>query len=575
MNPPIQPQDSKLARLFFWLSGAGEQTLEECPSWERRKYVAFGATVLVPTLFAFVAATYCVSTLTDNWGVILPIALLWAFIILTVDRALLATYRAYQGLFRKGAQLGLRLVVAGLMGLTISHPLTLLLFRDTVRTVIEQDRATEMAAVQAATSAAKQEVEARIAANDLEIAAQRAKWDETFQAKFLLETTTTTAAGGAGGPDQTELEKRVAESTAAAREKLDGLEQEITTISGQAAATQTELDYWQKEYERELNGQRSGLVGRGPRAMSIESDQLAWRREESQRQTGLLAALTTQATALRNEIAGTEQTLSAQAEAAAQEAAVKARTEQERIAALRRQVQQAQADSFVEQQNVYRETLKEQIDTRIAQSRALQDELAGLTLGGQMRIEAIAAEPRRDILTQTLALHKLFLNGAQGGTFALAAYGILTLLFLLVDTIPLVVKFFSKPGPYDTLVDCDEIRFDKERETFLKSYRKYMDELSNGRLLHLTRNKPLETALIEGVDRSRAAKEFLEHLLELEHTFNGRIAQERASMSEAEQASGKAAMLEELAEAFYADLRRRMEAFFGPQPSENLPQLSS
>jgi chromate transport protein ChrA len=102
--------------------------------------VAFGATVLVPSIFAIIACAYALSTLTDNVWVIAPVSLVWAFIILTVDRALLATYRAYQGFFRKAAQFSLRMVVAALMGITISHPLTLLLFKDTISSVIEKHR---------------------------------------------------------------------------------------------------------------------------------------------------------------------------------------------------------------------------------------------------------------------------------------------------------------------------------------------------------------------------------------------------------------------------------------------------
>ena len=57
------------------------------------------------------------------------------------------------------------------------------------------------------------------------------------------------------------------------------------------------------------------------------------------------------------------------------------------------------------------------------------------------------------------------------------AYAILALLFMLVDTIPLIVKFFTKPGPYDALVDCEEVRFDRERKTFLESYNRYMEQV--------------------------------------------------------------------------------------------------
>ena len=116
----------RIERVFFWLSAASSDNLDACPAWERRKYVAFGATVLVPSIFAIIACSYALSTLTDNVWVIAPVSLVWAFIILTVDRALLATYRAYQSFFRKAAQFGLRMVVAALMGITISHPLTLL-----------------------------------------------------------------------------------------------------------------------------------------------------------------------------------------------------------------------------------------------------------------------------------------------------------------------------------------------------------------------------------------------------------------------------------------------------------------
>ena len=92
-----------------------------------------------------------------------------------------------------------------------------------------------------------------------------------------------------------------------------------------------------------------------------------------------------------------------------------------------------------------------------------------------------------------------------------------------------------------------------------------MDGLTNGPFLHLTRNKPLEAALIEGVDRSRAAKEFLEHLLELEKAFEEKVRIERqriASESLTDKAAEKISMLEDMVQAFYADLRHRMEQFF-------------
>ena len=163
--PTSQPPRSRnpIKHLFFWLSGAGADTLEQCPGWEQRKYVAFGATVLVPTVFAFIACGYALSTLTDNWNIIVPIALAWGLIIMTIDRALLSIYRSYQKFHRKISQFFLRIVVAALMGVTISHPLTLLLFNDTITSVVEGDRQTEIEAVRVAANAEKATVEAKVA----------------------------------------------------------------------------------------------------------------------------------------------------------------------------------------------------------------------------------------------------------------------------------------------------------------------------------------------------------------------------------------------------------------------------
>jgi hypothetical protein len=553
----------RLERVFFWLSAASTDNLEACPAWERRKYVAFGATVLVPSTFAIIACAYALSTLTDNWWVIASVSLVWAFIILTVDRALLATYRAYQSFFRKVAQFGLRMVVAALMGITISHPLTLLLFRDTVSSVIEDHRQKEIEAARETAKQQKAAVETRITSLEGEIAKQREAWNATFTAKFLDEN---------GKPVEkplTEDEKKakaerdvkVAEASAPLKAKLEALDGEMAKMSANYQKMAAELNHWQTEFEREVNGQRSGIIGLGPRAKSIQEDQLTWRRAESTRLSGVLDTLTKSRVILLAEIKAAEDGVNAALDAKAAEDAARMKAEKDRIELLKNQVQQQQADQFVTQQNAIRETLKTQIDALLLQLKNLHAEVGQLVKDEESRIATLRAEPRRDILTQTLALHELFEKGQQGGTFALVAYLVLTMLFMLVDTIPLVVKFFSKPGPYDTLLDREEVKFDRERQAFLTSFNRYMKELTESKLLHLTQHKPLERALIEGVDRSRAAKEFLEHLMELERAFDEKIRAARDSAATSGLAF-KANMLEDMARTFYADLRQRMETFF-------------
>ncbi len=560
----------RLERLFIWLSGASSDTLEQCPAWERRKYVAFGATVLVPASFGIIACSYALSTLTDNWRVIVPVALLWACIILAVDRALLSIYRAYQPFGRKISQFFLRLVVAGLMGVTISHPLTLLLFKDTISGEIEKNRRVELGKIQEQFAADVASVDARLKILDGEIATQRDRFNATYQAAFL------DADGKPKAPQLTEDEKKLqaerdaklAAASAGPRENLAQVEAELAKSGEEAKKISSELAHWQAEFEREINGQRSGIRGIGPRAKSIQDDHLAWRRLESKRLGELMEMLSDRKSALVTEIAAAETAVGAAMDEAAAAKAAADEAEASRLQLLKQKVQQEQADSFVEQQNGVRASLTKQIEGLVAQQQSLHEEIAVINRGEAKAVAELRAEPRNDILTQTLALHALFERKSQGGQFALTAYLVLSLLFMLVDTIPLIVKFFAKPGPYDSLVDLDEVRFSSEREGFLASHGRYMKDLAAGQLIHLTREKPLEAALIAGVDRSRVAKQFLESLLDLEASFQKRLAQEKAA---GELAPGKASMLQEMADSFYQDLRARMEAFFtkdGASPHE-------
>jgi hypothetical protein len=562
----------RLERVFFWLAGASSDNLDACPAWERRKYVAFGATVLVPSTFAIIACAYAISTLTDNWFVIGTVSLVWSFIILTVDRALLATYRAYQNIFRKMSQFGLRMVVAALMGITISHPLTLLLFKDTITSVIEKEREVEIDTVRKESVAQKALVEVRVKTLETEIATQRESWNASFNAKFLDENGKPIEKPLTDDEKKAKAERdaKIVEAVAPGKLRLETLDKEMAKISTDYQKIAGELNQWQTEFEREVNGQRSGIIGLGPRAKSIMEDQLTWRRAESARLSGLLDTMTKNRVVLVAEIKAAEDGVNAALDSKAAEEALKVKAEKDRIDGLRRQVQQQQADAFVGQQNAIRETLKAQIDALLLQLKGLHEEVTRLASDEVARIAGIRAEPRRDILTQTLALHHLFDQGAEGGQFALIAYGVLSLLFMLVDTIPLVVKFFSKPGPYDCLLDCEEVKFSRERLAFLKGFDRYMKQLVDSPFLHITQNRPLERALIEGVDRSRAAKAFLEHLMELEQTFQEKIRLERERVV-SQGVGAKAEMLEEMAAQFYADMRERMESFFRDDAGRRTP----
>ena len=554
-----------MKRAFFWLAGAGTETLERCPNWEQRKYVAFGATVLVPCAFAFIACAYALSTLTDKPTVIYPVAAVWSFIILTIDRALLAGYRPYLSIFRKMAQFSLRLVVAILMGITIAHPLVLLLFRDTVSSVIEKDRAAEIEVVRANFDTEKEKVRSEIDSLEAALAEQRLRWNESFQAKFIIQENeeASSAIPGLSAEQQIELKAATDEATAPFTARLEVVQAQADELTPEYAKLQTELSFWQSEFEKELNGQRSGLAGEGPRARSIRSDQLEPRREETKRLGALLEHLTAEKSTLQTQVREAEAGAISLFEAKLAEIELANKAEAERVAALKQKVENDQAEEFVTQQNSLRETIKQQIDSRLKELDRTQEELGAVSAEEQARITAINEEPRRDILTQTLALHQLFEAGSEGGQFAFYTYIVLTMLFMLVDTIPLIVKFFTKPGPYDTLVDRDEITFDSEHRAFRATRSRYMDQLTSGNLIAVTRNRNLEHALVDGVEHTRAAREFLDSLVEMERSFSEKMRLEEEHIAQHE--TDKRAAIDAIKKRFYDDLHHRMELFFTKQ----------
>jgi len=443
-----------LSRFFVILSGASYEELKaECPRWELRKYEAFGATVLVPAIFGMVASAYAVSTLTDVVWIIYGFALVWGGIILTIDRALLSSYRAYSSPAKKIPQVIMRFSVAFLLGFTIAHPLTLLLFQDTITAEVERSRTAEVEEIRLQAAENKKVLEERITQTAAALAEQQETYQETMSASFMDKKEGDTEAGPAmevTGKDA--VEEQIAQSTEAQRTQIRELDQQLSQHTERYSAVQEELTRWQQEYEAEIDGSRSGTAGIGPRAKSIQEDQLTPRRAEAQRLGTLLENLTNQRNQLSNDIAQIEKGIRDQFAAETAEEAAKIREDQQQVAALERQLKKQQLSIFVDKQDALLAQIQRQIDTHTEELSRLQAEATQLSADTQEQIAMVQNQRRMDMLTQTLALHHLFENGDEGGHFALSVYIILAALFMLIDTIPIIVKLFSNPGHYDLML---------------------------------------------------------------------------------------------------------------------------
>ncbi|MBX3255105.1 MAG: DUF4407 domain-containing protein [Chitinophagaceae bacterium] len=125
---PSNPDEQASAwdRFLWWMAAADPQLMKDCGP-DRFRYSVIGYTVMATWIFATLAWGYFFSTLFDDILIVLPAALFFGFVILTIDRGLIAGLNNGGGR-NKWLSLSLRLVLALTIGFFISQPVVLMLF---------------------------------------------------------------------------------------------------------------------------------------------------------------------------------------------------------------------------------------------------------------------------------------------------------------------------------------------------------------------------------------------------------------------------------------------------------------
>jgi len=144
--PPEVREISPAGRFLIWLSGARHQILAECPT-EQPKYTGLGLSVLIPGVMAAVSLAFALVTVlrAEVW-VALLFAVAWAAVIVSLDRTFVVSMP------RKGtrqAQLFRaipRFLLSLILGLVISTPFVLQVFRPEINQQIQQIQAADRAA---------------------------------------------------------------------------------------------------------------------------------------------------------------------------------------------------------------------------------------------------------------------------------------------------------------------------------------------------------------------------------------------------------------------------------------------
>ncbi len=133
-DPYAPPAENRFQRFCYWLAGARRETLQHCPATERERIAVLGSTVLIPTMMGFLGMIFYTKSRFHEppWFSIILISLAWSAVILNTDRILLATYRPFQPWWRRSMQVCFRFLLAGVVSVAISFPFCLDQYRPAI-----------------------------------------------------------------------------------------------------------------------------------------------------------------------------------------------------------------------------------------------------------------------------------------------------------------------------------------------------------------------------------------------------------------------------------------------------------
>jgi hypothetical protein len=123
---------SKSTKFLWWCAGADEKILMYCSYSDHVKYLGIGGVVLATAFMAALSMGFALHTIFDLWAVTIPVAFIWALIVFNLDRFIVSSTGKGDGESTiSWSELGNaapRLLMATLLGLTISAPLETTIF---------------------------------------------------------------------------------------------------------------------------------------------------------------------------------------------------------------------------------------------------------------------------------------------------------------------------------------------------------------------------------------------------------------------------------------------------------------
>jgi len=125
-----------LKRFFLICSGVDTTIISNCSNGEQNKYVGIGATVLFTAVMAFIASSYALYTVFDNYIIAVIFGLIWGLLIFNLDRFIVSTIKKRDQKWKEVAQATPRIILAIIIAIVISKPLELKLFEKEINQVL-------------------------------------------------------------------------------------------------------------------------------------------------------------------------------------------------------------------------------------------------------------------------------------------------------------------------------------------------------------------------------------------------------------------------------------------------------
>jgi hypothetical protein len=132
------PPTRGIGRAFRYVAGVNETILDWVPE-ERARYTRLGAIVVNTGLLAALSMTVLLRTVDLSPLLVVPVALIWGFVILSFDGWLVASTHGVLGMAKLRIFIP-RLLISVLMGAVIAEPLLLWMFGPAIETEVEDQR---------------------------------------------------------------------------------------------------------------------------------------------------------------------------------------------------------------------------------------------------------------------------------------------------------------------------------------------------------------------------------------------------------------------------------------------------